>query len=126
MISKIRCRTGLTRLVILCLLTISIIQLWETISSWNERPIETSTTEVPKHEIPFPSVTVCPEGFSLWAGLRTFLNGLDFTDEYRTMLPITYREFLRRKMNVAHFLFHDQNIEDCFGGEDGSTVIKSR
>ena len=122
---KIKCRTVLTRILILCLLAISLYQLLDIISSWKERPIETSTMEVPKHKIPFPSVTICPEGFSLWAGLRTFLNGKEFTDEYRTMLPISYREFLYRKMGVAEHLYHD-HIDDCFVGEQGSNEKNSR
>ena len=123
---KLQFKAALTWLVILCILTISIYELWKTIDSWNERPIDTFTAEVPKHELPFPSITICPEGVSLWAGVRMFLNKLSFSDEYRDMLPLTYKEFLKRKMSVASYLLHDHHIDDCFEGEKGSIVNKSR
>ena len=123
--SKATWKVLLTRLVTLFLVAISIYQVWDTVNGWNERPIDSFTSELPKHEFPFPSVTICPEGFSLWEGVRTLLNKLEFSDKYRSLLPLTYRAFLKRKMEVAPYLFQDLHIDDCFG-QPGLIVNKSR
>ena len=107
-------KVGLFRLVFFCLVLVSISQLWTTFKSWADRPIESFTLKVPKHKIPFPSVTVCPEGFGLWSGLRSFLNRLEFTDHYKSLLPLAYRQFVKTKFIVATETVKDFQVEDCF------------
>ncbi len=41
-------------------------QLIEMTKDWNERPFDEFTTTVPKQQIKFPSVTVCPSGKKLF------------------------------------------------------------
>ena len=81
--------------------------------------------EVPKDEIPFPSVTVCPEGISLWSGVREYLNSYEFKDEYKARLKKAYREFIRYKFKIAQFTDHENSVNDCFGDSE-EIVTKSR
>ena len=37
-------------------------QIWAALNGWTERPFEESVVQVPKYEVPFPSVTICPAG----------------------------------------------------------------
>ena len=76
------------------------------------------TLEVQKHEIPFPSITVCPEGISLWSGVREYLNSYEFKDEYKARLNEAYREFIRHKFMIAQFTDHKNSIDDCIGDPD--------
>ena len=43
----------------------TVYQLIEMTKDWNERPFDETTTTVPKQQIEFPSVTVCPSGKKL-------------------------------------------------------------
>ena len=80
------------RHAILCsLLSVCFYQLWGFYHDWEANPINIFSLEVPKHEIPFPSVTVCPEGISLWSGVREYLNSYEFKDEYKARLNEAYR-----------------------------------
>jgi hypothetical protein len=108
-----RCQTVLTRLVIIILLGISCQQLWVTWRGWQERPFDQFSIVVAKQEIPFPSVTVCPEGYTLWSGLRAFLNRFNFTAEYRGMLPLNYKQFLQQKIDLAPYTETESRIGDC-------------
>ena len=110
-------KVGLFRLVFFCLGLISISQLWRTFKSWEDHPIESFTLKVPKDKIPFPSVTVCPEGFGLWSGLRSFLNRMEFTDHYKSRLPLAYSQFVQIKFEVASNTVYDIHVEDCFAND---------
>ena len=88
-------KNGLFWLCVSCLVGISISQLWTTFKDWNDHPIESFTVEVPKHKVPFPSVTVCLEVFGLWSDLRSFLNHLEFTDDYKSLLPLAFKQFVK-------------------------------
>ena len=107
--------TTVRRLAVCALLFICGFQLFESYQEWQDNPLSMYTLEEPKHRIPFPSVTVCPEGFGLWSGVREFLNQIEFKDEYKERLQKTYREFVRLKYWIAHMTDHETNIEDCFG-----------
>ena len=48
--------------VFIALLVITITQLMQSFDSWEERPFDTLVDKVPKQNIPYPSVTVCPAG----------------------------------------------------------------
>ena len=48
--------------VFIALLVITITQLIQSFDSWEERPFDTIVDKVPKQNIPYPSVTVCPAG----------------------------------------------------------------
>ena len=48
--------------VFIALLVITITQLKQSFDSWEERPFDTIVDHVPKQNIPYPSVTVCPAG----------------------------------------------------------------
>jgi hypothetical protein len=108
-----RWRTALTRLVILLLLGLAGQQLWVTWAGWQERPFDQFPIEVAKQDIPFPSVTVCPEGYTLWSGLRAFLNRFDFTAEYREMLTLNYKQFLQQKIDLAPYTETEISIGHC-------------
>ncbi len=43
----------------------TVYELIQMIKDWNERPFDEYTTTVPKQQIKFPSVTVCPSGKKL-------------------------------------------------------------
>ena len=103
-------KNGLFWLCVSCLVGISISQLWTTFKDWNDHPIESFTVEVPKHKVPFPSVTVCLEVFGLWSDLRSFLNHLEFTDE----------TVCKDKFNVASESLKDNQVEDCFANDKDS------
>ena len=57
----------------LCLLTsfnlncikscsVSYTQVRDTYNGWVDRPFDDLTTRIPKQNVPFPSVTICPSG----------------------------------------------------------------
>ena len=50
--------------VFIALLVITITQLMQSFDSWEERPFDTLVDKVPKQNIPYPSVTVCPAGWT--------------------------------------------------------------
>ena len=113
MIKKAVCQTVLIRLFIIFLLGVAGQQLWQTYMGWVERPFEVVTTKVTKQEMAYPSVTVCPEGFTLWAGLRTLLNGFNFTDEFKLMLPLTFKQFIDQKLDLAKYALSDVDLKNC-------------
>ena len=114
------------RHAVLCgLLSVCFYQLWGIYQDWETNPITTFTLEVQKHDVPFPSITVCPEGFSLWSGVREYLNDFEFKDEYKARLNAAYREFVRHKFKIAQFTDHENSIDDCFGDSE-EIVSKSR
>ena len=48
--------------VFIALLVITITQLMQSFDNWEQRPFDTMVDNVPKQNIPYPSVTVCPAG----------------------------------------------------------------
>ena len=48
--------------VFIALLVITITQLMQSFDNWEQRPFDTIVNNVPKQNIPYPSVTVCPAG----------------------------------------------------------------
>ena len=41
---------------------VKVLQVKESLDGWAERPVEESVVKIPKYEVPFPSVTICPAG----------------------------------------------------------------
>ena len=113
------------RLAIFLMFTICGYQLLESYNDWNAKPLAKYTLEESKHNIPFPSVTVCPEGFGLGSGVRDYLNKIEFKEEYKDQLKLTYKEFVRLKYWIAPYTDHDNDIDDCFGNPN-ELVEKSR
>ena len=48
--------------VFIALLVITITQLMQSFDNWEQNPFDTIVNNVPKQNIPYPSVTVCPAG----------------------------------------------------------------
>ena len=48
--------------IFIALVVVTITQLKLLFDGWDERPIETELLDVPKQNITYPSVTVCPAG----------------------------------------------------------------
>ena len=46
----------------LVLLSIAVFQLKDLYVGWEDRPFETVVENIPKQDIPYPSVTICPSG----------------------------------------------------------------
>ena len=46
----------------LALLSIAVSQLKDLYVGWEDRPFDTVVENVPKQDIPYPSVTICPSG----------------------------------------------------------------
>ena len=49
---------------------VSLYQMASMMDEWERRPFDWIEEVVPRHAVPFPSVTVCPEGSALWPGLE--------------------------------------------------------
>ena len=48
--------------IFIALVVVTITQLKLLFEGWEERPFDTLVDKVPKQNIPYPSVTVCPAG----------------------------------------------------------------
>ncbi len=67
-----RCLWGV---VIVLFSTLSVLVVSSLFQNWEEQPIITTidTMAYPVQKIPFPAVTVCPNGFDQWAFLVRFV-----------------------------------------------------
>ena len=67
--------------------------------------------QVDKCSIPYPSVTICPDGTTHWAGLRSLLNKIPFPQEYKDTLPLSFIEFKRKKLQLEEY--SEFSFDDC-------------
>ena len=59
------------RVLVLACLSLAAQQILHLVEAWNERPFDYVLDEdVAKHEVMFPSVTVCPEGSTVWPAME--------------------------------------------------------
>ena len=54
-------------------LSFAMYQILKMIQSWKDRPFDLVEERMPKHNVMFPSVTICPEGSTLWPALEVLL-----------------------------------------------------
>ena len=65
MITKESVKSMLWWTVFIILAIITYYQLSVTLKGWNSRPLAEYVEPATKHEVPYPSVTVCPSGIEL-------------------------------------------------------------
>ena len=121
--SESRCRTIIFYVCVVALLGLSCQQLLITFMEWEDRPFDQFPVEVSKQDLPFPSVTICPEGFTLWAGIRSLLNDFNFTRDLRSKLPNTFTQFIEQKLALVEYWELEESMENCM---EEDTVNRSR
>ena len=74
----------------------STLFIYEWIHQWIQRPFEVIETKVIKQAIPFPSVTLCLEGTTLWPAVQSYLEQFEVAP---SEIPTVSTAFLRLKAN---------------------------
>ena len=78
-------------------LTISVLQIMNMIKNWNERPFDVVEQKLDKHQVPFPSVSICAEGSTLFPAIevlleRQKLDASKFPSSYEAYIRIQWKK----------------------------------
>ena len=74
----------------------STMFIYEWIDQWIQRPFEVVKTKVMKQSIPFPSITLCLEGTTLWPAIQSYLEQFNIAPDE---IPKVSDAYLRLKVN---------------------------
>ena len=74
----------------------SILIITDWFQQWMKRPYEAHESRVMKQSIPFPSVTICTEGTTLWPSVQAFHEQFQVSSQE---IPLVSAAYVRLNMH---------------------------